>query len=287
MLQERAPSERMVNTYVYVPGMGDDEVARMAVRDGLLKKVGHSSLGVEVSGDRERRQAGVRGAFLLKSDEIKQRAVIGEMYQVDDTESAKNMGYITLSKEEAGNMMVAGSDVKLVTASSPLFLALALDKLHITYQEWNGAPGGNSSTTQAEIAALREMMTEQQQAAEERQAAADEAFAQANKRAATESQQLRRAMEGSKAQVAALGDQLKQARRVMQRAEESAGLRAEMEAAKSDVRDAEMRGMVQRMAGAMSQQGALLAALANANPGALQALQGGNNRGLSAWRRAW
>ena len=274
VLQEKAPSERIVNTYVYVPGMGDDEAARTAVRDGLLKKVGHSSLGVEVSGDRERRQAGVRGAFLLKSDEIKQRAVIAEMYQVDDTESAKNMGYMTLSKEEAGSMMVAGSDVKLVTASSPSFLALALDKLHIAYQEWNGAPGGNSSATQAEIAALREMMTEQQQAAEERQAAADEAFAQANKRAATESQQLRRAMEGSKAQVAALGDQLKQARRVMQRAEESAGLRAEMEAAKSDVRDAEMRGMVQRMAGAMSQQGALLVALANANPSALQALQG-------------
>ena len=46
--------------------------------------------------------------------------------------------------------------------------------------------------------------------------------------------------------------------------EESAGLRAEMEAAKSDVRDAEMRGMVQRNVGAMAQQGALLAALANA-----------------------
>ena len=274
VLQEKAPSERIVCTYVYVPGMGDDEAARMAVRDGLLKKVGHSTLGVEVSGDRERRQAGVRGAFLIKSDEIKQRAVIGEMYQVDDTESAKNMGYTTLSKEEASNMMVAGSDVKLVTASSPSYLALALDKMHITYQEWNGAPGGNSSATQAEIASLREMITEQQQAAEERQAAADAAFAQVSERAATESRQLRQAMEGSKAQVAALGDQLKQARRVMQRAEESAGLRAEMEAAKSDVRDAEMRGMVQRMAGAMSQQGALLAALANANPNALQALQG-------------
>lgn len=285
VLQEKAPSERIVCTYVYVPGMGDDEAARVAVRDGLLKKVGHSTLGVEVSGDRERRQAGVRGAFLIKSDEIKQRAVIGEMYQVDDTESAKNMGYTTLSKEEASNMMVAGSDVKLVTASSPSYLALALDKLHIAYQEWNGAPGGNSSATQAEIASLREMITEQQQAAEERQTAADAAFAQESERAANESQQLRQAMEGSKAQVAALGDQLKQARRVMQRAEESAGLRAEMEAAKSDVRDAEMRGMVQRMAGAMSQQGALLAALANANPNALQALQGHSSKRRLVWHR--
>ena len=131
------------------------------------------------------------------------------MYQVDDTESAKNMGYTTLSKEEASSMMVAGSDVKLVTASSPSYLALALDKLHIAYQEWNGAPGGNSSATQAEIASLREMITEQQQAAEERQTAADAAFAQESERAANESQQLRQAMEGSKAQVAALGDQLK------------------------------------------------------------------------------
>ena len=47
-------------------------------------------------------------------------------------------------------MMVAGSDVKLVTASSPSYLALALDKLHITYQEWNGAPGGNSRESRVE-----------------------------------------------------------------------------------------------------------------------------------------
>ena len=44
------------------------------------------------------------------------------------------------------------------------------------------------------------MMTEQQQAAEERQAASDAAFAQANARAATESRQLRQAVEGSKVQ---------------------------------------------------------------------------------------
>ena len=37
--------------------------------------------------------------------------------------------------------------------------------------------------------------------------------------------------------------------------EESAGLRAEMEAAKSDVRDAEMRGMVQRMSGRWRSRG--------------------------------
>ena len=102
VLQERAPAERIVSTHVFVPGMGDDEVARTAVRDGLLKKVGHSTLGVEVSSDRERRLSGVRGAFVVRSDEIKQRAIIAEMYQVNDTESAKNMGYMTLSKEEAG-----------------------------------------------------------------------------------------------------------------------------------------------------------------------------------------
>jgi hypothetical protein len=268
-----AMSGRVVNTYVYVMGMGDDEAARLAVRDGLLKKVGRSTLGVEVSGDRDRRSAGVRGAFLIKSDEITQRAIVAEMYQVEDTESGKNMGYVTLTKEEASSMMVAGSDVKLVTASSPSFLAHALDKLYIDYQMWNGTPGGNSSATQAEIAALREMMTEQRQAAEERQAAADDAFAQANARAAAESQQMRQAMEGSKAQVAELGVQLKRARKVMQRAEESAGLRSWMEAAKSEARDAEMRDMVRQMAGTMAQQGTMLAALANSNPDALQALQ--------------
>ena len=69
-----------MNIYVFVAGMGDDDAARTAVRDGLLKKVEHSSLGVEVSGDRKRRLAGVRGAFLVRMDEIKQRAVIAEMY---------------------------------------------------------------------------------------------------------------------------------------------------------------------------------------------------------------
>ena len=145
-------------------------------------------------------------------------------------------------------MMVAGSDVKLVTASSPSYLALALDKMHISYREGNGAPGGNSSATQAEIASLREMITEQQQAAEERQAAADEAFAQVSERAATESRQLRQAMEGSKAQMAALGDQLQHARKQMQSAEESPALRAKMEDSKSDIHEEEKRCKVQPMA---------------------------------------
>ena len=197
VLQERAPAERLVYTYMHVAGAGDDEVARAAICEGVLKKVGLSSMGVEVTGDRERRIAGVRGAFAIKTDEIKQRAIVAEMYQVDDTESVKNMGYMTLSKAEAGNMMVAGSDVKLVAASSPSYLMCALDKLFIPYQEWNGTPGGNSSATQAEIASLREMITEQQQAAEERQAASDAAVAQANARAAAEAQQLRQAVAGS------------------------------------------------------------------------------------------
>ena len=59
----------------------------------------------------------------------------------------------------------------------------------------------------------------------------------------------------------------------MRRAEESAGLRSQLDAAKATARDAELRETVQVMTSALMQQGRLLAAMATANPGVVQELQ--------------
>ena len=203
VLQERPPSTTRVSMYIYVPGAGDDEPARAAVRDALLKKTGQTALGTEVCNDRDRRQAGVRGGFFVCVDALKRRRITQRMQQVADDESALNMGTVTLTKEEAAEMMVAGSDVKIVVASSPSFLELALDKLGISYQTWQGGPGGNNGAPQAEIAALRDQIAEHAQATEARQAAADEAAAQAAARAAAEAAALRELVQAGEGQVRA------------------------------------------------------------------------------------
>ena len=273
VLQERPPSTTRVSMYIHVQGAGDDEQARMAIRDALLKKTGQAVLGAEVCNDRDRRNASVRGGFYVVVDALTRRRISLRMQQVTDDESVQNMGTVTLTKEEAAEMMVAGSEVKIVVASSPSFLELALDKLGVHYQTWQGGPGGGGGVAQAEVAALREQVVELAQAAEARQAAADEAAAQAAARAAAEAAALRQAVQAGEEQVRTLGGRLNQATRVMRRAEESASLRSQLDTARAAVRDTELRETVQVMTSALVQQGRLLAAMAGANPDAVRELQ--------------
>ena len=273
VLQERAPSTTRESVYLYVQGAGDDEQARLAIRDGLFKKTGQAVLGAEVCSDRDRRNAVVRGGFFMIVDSLTRRRISLRLQQVADDEKVENMGMVTLTKEEAAEMMVAGNEVKLVVTSSPSFLELALDRLGIQYQTWQGGPGSGGGVAQAEVAALREQVVELAQAAEARQAAADEAAAQAAARAAAEAAALRQAVEAGEEEVRTLGGRLDQATRVMRRAEESASLRSQLDSARAAARDAELRDTVQVMTTALVQQGRLLAAMAAVNPDAVQELQ--------------
>ena len=273
VLQERAPSTTRVSMYIHVQGAGDDEQARLAIRDALLKKTGQAVLGAEVCSDRDRRNAGVRGGFFMTVDALTRRRISLRLQRVADDEAVENMGTVTLTKEEAAEMMVAGSEVKIVVTSSPSFLELALDRLGIQYLTWQSGPGGGGGVVQAEVAALREQVVELAQAAEARQAAADEAAAQAAAQAATEAAALRQAVQAGEEQVRTLGGRLDQATRVMRRAEESASLRSQLDTARATVRDTELRETVQIVTTALAQQGRLLAAMAAVNPAAVQELQ--------------
>ena len=260
-----------MTAFCYMPGLGTDQPTKDSTRNLLCRKAGVSAATTTAGDHKVRNKTVVEGGMLLFTDSGFEEGLRGVLEVVEGVDRRMG-GVISLTGAEANYLRVVAEKPKVVIAFSPTALTHLLDKLAWPYSLLR-APGGGGAGGGAEVAALRQQLSQVALQASEQHAEAAANFASlatAREAEAAEAREnaerLEAAVNASQTQVQGLENNLRRVYSELKCAQESAALANQLNAEKQHAQGEAMMQQMQQMQQQNGQVSALMHAVFKAVP---------------------